>query len=322
MRFFSLLPVRDEAEIIEQSIRHLLTWSDFIYVFDTGSVDGTWEIVCDLAQIERRIVPLRRDPVYFNDTIVRGWIFHQARQIMRTGDWFLRVDADEFHHVPPPLFVKERLRPYETIVYHQYYNFVLLKSEVDAWNEGKESMTDRIKPIEERRRWYQPSVYSEPRMCRYRDTMHWPPSVSFPYNAGYLAAERLPIRHYAHRDPVQLERRCFLRAMMMADQDNRSNWSAPELHHWAMGEWENLITPDDAPGLHYWLPETELPEVHQSNHLAKPAIRSLQRLAHAFLLPILDQTRTGWPDGAYPKQIPAAVARRMETELGTNRTDA
>ena len=43
-RFHALLPVRDEADIIGQSLRHMLTWVDAIYVFDNGSVDDTWEI--------------------------------------------------------------------------------------------------------------------------------------------------------------------------------------------------------------------------------------------------------------------------------------
>ena len=48
-RFFALLPVRDEADIVDQSLQKILAWADAIYVFDTGSVDNTWEIVQDFA---------------------------------------------------------------------------------------------------------------------------------------------------------------------------------------------------------------------------------------------------------------------------------
>ena len=41
-RFVVLLPLRDEADIIGQCLRHLLEWAGAIYVFDTGSVDETW----------------------------------------------------------------------------------------------------------------------------------------------------------------------------------------------------------------------------------------------------------------------------------------
>ena len=306
-RFHCLLPVRDEADIIGQCLSHLLKWADAVYIFDTGSVDNTWEIIQAIATRDKRVKLLGKDPVYFNDTLVRSWMFHQARQNMEHGDWFLRMDADEFHHIPPPEFVKTRLRRHETIVYHQYYNFALRESEVEAWGAGVESLADRTRPIEERRQWYEVSTYAEPRLCRYRETMQWPPTVSFPFNAGYVARERLPIRHYPHRDPMQLERRCRLRAVMMADRDNRSNWSNPELHHWAEQEWRKFVTPDDAPGLNQWKPGSKLQEVQQTNHLAPTVTRWAQRLAHAWLLPLLDRRRPDWPPDTYPKKISTEV---------------
>lgn len=317
MKFICLLPVRDEADIIGQCLDHLLTWSDEIYVFDTGSVDETWEIVQGYAEVDGRVVPLRKESVYFNDTIVRGWLFHQARASLRNGDWFLRVDADEFHHVSPPEFVKTRLRPHETIVYHQYYNFALLESEVEAWEAGRETLADRSRPIAERRQWYTPSVYAEPRLCRYRETMQWPPTVSFPFNAGYVAVERLPIRHYPHRDPVQLERRCRLRAIMMADRENRSNWSQPELHHWAEKEWRKFVTPNNASGLLHWTPGASLPDLQQRNHLARGMKRAAQRFTHGCLLPWLDRNRPHWTEGAGPQPITPEVVKRLEEDLQT-----
>jgi glycosyltransferase involved in cell wall biosynthesis len=317
MRFHALLPVRDESDIIGQCLAHLLHWADAIYVFDTGSEDETWEIVQDFAAKDHRVRALRKDAVFFSETRLRGWMFHQARQHIRDGDWFLRVDADEFHHVPPPEFVKLRMSKHETIAYHQYYNFCLLESEAANWEAGRETVADRARPIHERCRWYKPSVYSEPRLCRYRSTMQWPPTVSFPFNAGFVARERLPIRHYPHRDPLQLERRCRLRAVMMADAENSRNWTRPELHHWSQNEWRKFITPDSDPELQYWTPGTDLPEVHLLNHLANSHIRVMQRLAHGFLLPILDRLRTGWSDDAYPQRIPADLVERLHEELDT-----
>lgn len=315
MKFVSLLPVRDEADIIGQCLEHLLSWSDEIYVFDTGSVDETWEIVQDYAALDRRIVPMRKESVYFSDTRLRGWIFHHARSSLKNGDWFLRVDADEFHHVPPPEFVNTRLRQHETIVYHQYYNFALLQSEVDAWEAGSETLADRSLPIEERRQWYTPSVYAEPRLCRYRETMQWPPTISFPYNAGFVAVERIPIRHYPHRDPVQLERRCRLRALMMRDLENRANWSQPDLHHWTAYDWQTFIVQDDDPKLLHWKPGQALAETHYTNHLACWPYRAAQRVVHAFLLPLLDSRRAPYPDGLNPQEIPEETCQYLKNFL-------
>ena len=311
-QFHALLPVRDEADIIGQSLRHMLTWADAIYVFDTGSVDETWEIVQDFARKDRRVKPLRRDVVYFSDTVVRGWIFHQARKNMRNGDWFLRVDADEFYHIPPPEFVKTRLRRHETIVWHQYYDFRLRASEVTAWDNGLETLADRKRPIEERRQWFTPSDYSEPRLCRYRATMQWPTSHSFPVNAGYVARERLPIRHYPHRDPEQLRRRARLRSIMIA---NHHDWAQLESHTWVEGDWQKYVAPDHLPELRHWQPGTDLPALDFKSHLRSPHVRAMQRFVHTFCLPVLDRTRARWAETAYPPKIPADMVKVLEREL-------
>jgi hypothetical protein len=312
-RFHALLPVRDEADIIGQSLRHMLTWADAIYVFDTGSVDDTWEIVQNFARKDRRVIPLKRDAVYYSEPLLRGWMFNQARKNMREGDWFLRVDADEFHHVHPAEFVRTRLRRNETIVWHQYYDFRLTASEVEDWEAGRETLADRQRPIEERRGWFTPNTYSEPRLCRYRETMQWPATHSFPCNAGYVARERLPIRHYPHRDPEQLRRRCRLRSIMIANYNR--DWTQPETHHWSEAEWRRFVTPDDLPELQRWEPGAPLPQLHYNSHLRPPHIRAVQKLVHTFCLPILDRTRARWPETAYPFKIPTDIVNVLEREL-------
>jgi glycosyltransferase involved in cell wall biosynthesis len=314
--FHSLLPVRDERDIISQCLDHMLQWVDAVYVFDTGSVDNTWEIINEMALKDSRIKPLRRDAVYYSENLLRGWLFHQARQKMRDGDWFLRVDADEFHHIPPPEFVKTRLRKHETIVWHQYYNFCLLESEVAALATAEAIQSERAKPIAERRRWWTPSLYSEPRLCRYRDSMKWPAAVSFPYNSGYVAKTRLPIRHYPHRDPMQLDRRCRLRAIMMEDKSiSGKYWTDVKGHHWSQSEWRKFVTPDAQKNLHFWEEGAGLPEVEYDSHLASWTKRVPQYLLHRFFVRCLDRTRATWQESNYPDRIPADVAHRLIAEL-------
>src|SRR5262245_6191047 len=140
MRFHVLLAVRDEADIIGQCLRRQLTWADAIYVFDTGSLDETWEIVLQFASKDERVIPLAKDAVFFSEKRLRGWMFHQARLRMRDGDWFVRADADEFHHISPPEFVRTRMRPHETVAYHQYYDFHLTVQEVQDWEHRRETL--------------------------------------------------------------------------------------------------------------------------------------------------------------------------------------
>ncbi len=106
MKFHVLLPVRDEADLIRESLMTLLRWADLIHVFDTGSIDDTWQIVTELARHDSRILPIGSEPVYFSEHRVRGYIFDRARHHMVSGDWVVRADVDEFHHISPPDFVR------------------------------------------------------------------------------------------------------------------------------------------------------------------------------------------------------------------------
>ncbi|MGL5033605.1 MAG: glycosyltransferase family 2 protein [Microcystaceae cyanobacterium] len=315
MKFHALLPIRDEADIIAQCLERLVTWADHITIFDTGSVDDSWEIVQDLASRYSQIIPIRKEAVYFSDTRLRGYLFNLAREQMKDGDWFLRVDADEFHHVLPPEFVKTYLRSNETIAYHQYYDFQFTEQELIAWEKGEENLKSRDQPIEERRRFFTPSYYSEPRLCRYRSTMKWPETVSFPFNAGFVAKERLPIRHYPHRDPVQLARRYKLRAIMMADATNRQNWSRPEQHHWSEADWRKVVISNNNPDLKYWEFNQELPHYQFTNHLKPFPKRLVQRLVHSVFLPLLDNQRPAFSDKAFPQPISDAVNQTLVKEL-------
>ena len=44
-KIYSLLLVKNEADIIRTSILAAAQWSDKVIVMDNGSTDGTWEIV-------------------------------------------------------------------------------------------------------------------------------------------------------------------------------------------------------------------------------------------------------------------------------------
>ena len=315
-RFFALLPVRDEADIIEQCLGHALKWADGIFVYDTGSIDETYDLVLEMAKLDDRVFPIGSAPVYYNENRVRGLLFASARERFSNGDWFVRLDADEFHHISPPDFVREKVKPEEGVVYHQYYDFQLLESEAQLLKTEPQINAERLKPIADRRNSFTLSRYAEPRLCRYRSTMRWPVDVSFPYNAGLVARSRIPIRHYPHRDPRQLDRRCKLRAIMMSDVQNRSAWSDPSAHHWTIGNWADFIVPDGREDLFTWKPGEPLHEVQQYNHLPGFGKRFLQKILYRWGIPeIRDEFRSESNDDAHPLPISDAVQHVLEKEL-------
>ena len=320
MRFHGMMVVRDEADVLAQTLDDLLRWIDGVYILDTGSTDGTWNIVQDYARRDRRVKPLYSRPLVFKEGL-RARVFDAVREQIDPGDWVLRVDGDEFYHIPPPQFVRERLHPLDSAVHLQWYFFRLTTDEVAAYGSGAvDVMQDRQRSITDRRRFYKVSTYAEPRMFRYRKSVRWPEAASFPYNAGFVSRERIPIRHYPHRDPLQMEQRFRLRSAIRKLAVGLGT-------HWYVKDWHtDLVDPHAPPGaakateglagesgidtgpLLYWTPGTELPMVRLTNHVPPLRTRLMQRAVHPLLLPILDRRRPAFDSSSEPEPLPTNLS--------------
>lgn len=307
MRFHGILLTRDDDDIIAQCIQHALTWCDALYVFDTGSGDATCDIVKDLANKDNRIkvVSGHPKPLVLLSSL-RGVFFNQIRHFAQKGDWFVQVDSDEFCHISPRQFVEEQLHPCETCVWNLIYEFRLTSSEVLFWKQGCETFTDRNRPIADRRRYYNLLRWTEPRMFRYRPSMQW--KHAYPYNTGFVARNRIPIRHYPHRDVLQLKKRWLLRKLMAPLAE--SNWK-----HWQHSDWMKLVANDDSPDLRYWPPGSVLPIVQDPHHLARWPKRAAQRVAHKYFLPFLDVMRPRVPKEYVFNKIPAEVEANIQKSM-------
>jgi hypothetical protein len=310
--FHVILVAREEADIIEQTLRHLLSWCDFLAVYDTGSTDGTWEIVQDLAAADRRLVPIGTAPVLFNDSL-RAWLFEQSRQRFRTGDWIVRADADEFYHIPPPQFVRERLARYESRICSCQYDFMLSRTELKSWQEGLETPADRERPIEDRRRYFRFDEYPEQRLFRYRRDMVWPTMRYDPANPGLHARERIPVRHYRARDPLQIQVRCAIREPTA----EAVPWAA---WHWKIPDWRAWVFADDDPAMRHWAPREPLPE-HPYRQLELPRFRRLAE--HAFYrsgyVHLRDRLRTPFPRDFAPTPMDPDIQAQITTNLAAIR---
>src|ERR1035438_7665333 len=166
MRFHGLLVVRDEADIILESVRYALTWADAIYAYDTGSTDGTWELLQQMAREDSRLILYRHESVYFRNEL-RAVLFNEYRKNAEVGDWFATVDADEFYHISPPEFVRTRLRRCETAVSYQLYDFKLTNQEAVCLQGTSALAGERTLPMKDRRRYYIPLTYAEPTLFKY-----------------------------------------------------------------------------------------------------------------------------------------------------------
>lgn len=318
MKFHGVMILRNEEDVIEECLTSLLQWIDAVYILDLGSSDSTWQIIQRMAESDSRIVPFEQRPYIFSNAL-RGYVFEQFRSRFSPGDWVLRVDADEFYEMPPPQFVKHCLRPHETCVYLQWYYFRLTSLDVARYESGTPTIAeDRKQSILLRRRHYKMPLYSEPRMFQYRKSIKWRTDSSFPTLAGRIAQKRIPIRHYPHRDPLQMQARYALRY-----QTYRNSSSKSEMSHWGTDDWRaDLLNYDDQTGQFHeasqgnsgltaapehtsgatleWMPGEPLPPTDFRSHLPQGKRQLAQKILYPHLARLLDPFQAGWPEGYVP----------------------
>ncbi|MFL5309511.1 MAG: glycosyltransferase family 2 protein [Myxococcales bacterium] len=98
MSVCAVLLVKDEADIIEATVRHLLWHVDEVLIQDNASTDGTHEILCEL---ERDLDPLSveadPDPAYYQAAKTTA-LAHEA--LLRGHRWVIPCDADELWYAP------------------------------------------------------------------------------------------------------------------------------------------------------------------------------------------------------------------------------
>lgn len=96
MSLAALMLVKDEDDIIEVTVRHLLTQTDELLIADNLSTDGTLEILEGLAEEFPEIVLTR-------DREIGYWQADKTTALARVAferghDWVLPCDADEIWH--------------------------------------------------------------------------------------------------------------------------------------------------------------------------------------------------------------------------------
>jgi len=258
--------IKNEADIVEFTLRRALNWCDHIYVLDNGSTDGTWEKVQVLARSHPAIVPFQSNAEPFNDGL-RSRVFNQFKDLALPGDWWCRLDADEIYIDDPRRFLGEVPDAYHVVwaIQFQYY---LVREELDRFVD-----LDACPPIESEDQLprYYCSDASEARFFRHRRGLSWPPGA-WPLHMGLALPRRIRLRHYKYRSPGQVKMRLAVR--QAAAQVSTAFGSVVGY------TWEEQIglrsqfNFDDGTG-NYLIDERRLPP-----HLESIPVRALKRILH------------------------------------------
>jgi glycosyltransferase involved in cell wall biosynthesis len=303
MTIHSICLVKNEADIIERTLVEAADWSDFTYVYDNGSTDGTWEKVLALAAREPRIVPFCSENVPFSDSLRRVPFAHH-RHRSEPGDWWCRLDADEIYIDSPRNFLA-RVPPQCDTVWAASFQYYFTDEDLERYRADPELYGDDV-PIELKCRYYL-NNWSEIRFFKYHPRLEWY-TGGFPYPLLKSFESRIRLKHYQYRSPRQIERRFATRrdavhrgmfrheaveklSYLTTPVSDRSKYWGRELP----GSWTSRVaaasqmTRDD--GQNYVINESLLPRIVSAPDSPRRRLRRVLRRALARLSAL--QKRSG-----------------------------
>ena len=214
MKIFGLSLVKNEEDIIRETLGKASVWCDAIHVFDTGSTDRTWEALQDLARENARIIPFRKETRAFRDEL-RAELFHAVRNEAAPGDWWCRLDADEIYIDDPRQFLSGVPRLHHA-VFSASCQYYFTDKDLAEYEADPEAFLAR--PAEQRLRYYECN-WSEVRFCRHRAGLVWSGS-SWPTHMGMAHPKRIRLKHLQYRSPGQIQARLATRAQAIEEGYN------------------------------------------------------------------------------------------------------
>lgn len=177
--------VKNEGDVISQTLQFASKFCHKIYVFDTGSTDDSWEQIKKSAS--QVVVPFRHEAVPFYDGL-RAQVFNAVRDRFESGDWLYILDADEFLAADPRQAIRiaeqEGAQQINTIQYNFHF------TELD-WQKYQKGLDSRDTSIRERRRYYRFTNF-EQRLFRIDADLTWSETVDADNPHGAM----IPRGHY------------------------------------------------------------------------------------------------------------------------------
>lgn len=203
MRIHLIGVLKDDADIVGQTLAKAADWADHIYVRDLGSTDGTLDILHDVARRHRN-VEVYSDPAPLYDDSLRRDVFVRFRDRSTPGDYWGRFDSDEIF-LQDPREVFAAAHPKDDMFWGTFYNFYMTDADAARFDQDP-GLYDEHTPIQERMRYYI-NNWSEPRFVRHHHGLVWRLGHAWPSLVNHCVDHRIRIAHYSYRSPRQIDAR-------------------------------------------------------------------------------------------------------------------
>lgn len=226
MDIYGFMIVKDEADILAQTLESLTTYGGFkkILVFDNGSSDGTLQ---QAQKYSSELMEIHTLEEPFSDNLKFENVYRH-RYLLQDGDWFAILDADEIYHEP--------LLPLIQIAVFENTNYIESRSAQFYFSDQDKNYDfDPSMPAEEQHPYYLLN-YGEPRIFRYSDKSILTSERVKKRDSALIACSRqLLIHHIQFRSAKQTQRRLDIR---LANNAHSNNWG-----HINSPNWKDYIVP-------------------------------------------------------------------------------
>lgn len=227
-RIYGICIIKNENDIIGQTLVYALQYCNKIFVIDNGSTDETWDIVQCLSERYPQIIPFLQTHEQFSNGL-RALAYNEYHSQFSDNDWWLIVDGDEFLAEDPQPIIEQAIQERAEIIRAWQIHFYFTDVDHENWLKGRDS---REIPIYKRRRHYLIN-WQENRLFRNQSSRRWDVNVNKLFPDGFRRACRHFIlnRHYQFRDPEQIQKRLSLR------------FQNPLFPHVTTSDWQRVIVP-------------------------------------------------------------------------------
>jgi glycosyltransferase involved in cell wall biosynthesis len=199
---FGVCFVKNEDDIIGDSVTHAAQFCDKVFVIDNASTDRTWEIVRGLDL--NNLVPVCSKDFVFHDYL-RLRFMDTKKEELGLDNWWYIFGADEFLLEEPLEAITQAEKEGADCIAVERINFLLTKEEVrEAEQSGRqETWRDR--------KYYVPYDSGDVRFCKNTRYTDYGICNNIPFGLMREYSQRLLMKHYPYRSLSQLKKRVHAR---------------------------------------------------------------------------------------------------------------